>query len=207
MVRNYGLSVVLLLCLTFSWTSAQERKPVLLDSVVVRGSEKWWNADTQLNPLRLPPPPAGSVVRYYDLNGDSRPDVLRTVTTGGVPVQWIDDNADMRIGDVCGDLVDDCVMIDRDQDGQYGSYSDVIVDWVDTDDDGRADLQIYIDYRPSEKPKPWAGHYMLVFDTDKDNVFNYIDWNTFELRAWLHNRIADFYEDYHGNSTFLLILI
>ncbi len=41
MVRNYGLSVVLLFCLTFSWTSAQERKPVLLDSVVVRGSEKW----------------------------------------------------------------------------------------------------------------------------------------------------------------------
>lgn len=59
MVRNYGLSVVLLFCLTFSWTSAQERKPVLLDSVVVRGSEKWWNADTQLNPLRLPPPPDG----------------------------------------------------------------------------------------------------------------------------------------------------
>ena len=205
MVRNYGLSVVLLFCLTFSWTSAQEMKPVLLDSVVVGGSEKWWNADTQLNPLRLPPPPAGSVVRYYDLNGDSRPDVLRTVTTGGVPVQWIDDNADMRIGDVSGDLVDDCVMIDRDRDGQYGSYSDVIVDWVDTDDDGRADLQIYIDYRPSEKPKPWAGHYMLVFDTDKDDVFNYIDWNTFDLRAWLHNGIADFYEDYHGNSTFLKV--
>ena len=68
MVRNYGLSVVLLFCLTFSWTSAQERKPVLLDSVVVGGSEKWWNIDTQLNPLRLPPPPAGSVVRYYELH-------------------------------------------------------------------------------------------------------------------------------------------
>ena len=36
------------------------------------------------------------------------PDVLQTLTAGGVPVQWIDDNADMRIGDVSGDLVDDC---------------------------------------------------------------------------------------------------
>lgn len=205
MARYYGLTSALLFCLIFPCASAQDRTPVLLDSVLVDGSEKWWNADTQLNPLRLPPPPDGSVVRYYDLNGDSRPDVLQTVTAGGVPVQWIDDNADMRIGDVSGDLVDDCVMIDRDRDGQYGSYSDVIVDWVDTDDDGRADLQIYIDYRPSEKPKPWAGHYMLVFDTDKDNVFNYIEWNTFELRAWLHNGIADFYEDYHGNSTFLKV--
>lgn len=178
---------------------------VLLDSIIVDGGKNWWNARTQLNPLRLPPPQKGDVVRYYDLNGDGRPDMLRTVTVGGVPVQWIDDNGNMKIGDVGGDIVDDCVMIDRDRDGQYASYSDVVVDWVDTDNDGKADLQIYIDYRPAGKPRAWKGHYMLVFDTDKDDVFNYIDWNSFDLRCWLHDGIADFYEDYHGNSTFLKV--
>ena len=94
---------------------------VLLDSIVVDGSQNWWNAKTQLNPLRLPPPQKGDVVSYYDLNGDGKPDMLRTVTVGGAPVQWIDDNGNMKIGDVSGDLVDDCVMIDCDRNGEYGS--------------------------------------------------------------------------------------
>ena len=194
---------MLLIMLLSNGATAQNM--VLLDTIVAKGNQHWWNTNTQLNPLRLPPPPQGAVVRYYDLNGDGRPEVLQTETATGFPVQWIDDNGNMKVGDICGDIIDDCVMIDRDKDGVYGSYGDVIVDWVDTDESGVADLQIYIDYRPSAKPKPWEGHYMLVFDTDKDNVFNYIDWNTFKLRAWLHDGLADFYEDYHGNSTFLKV--
>ena len=196
-------SVILIALFISGVVSAQEMK--LLDSLSVGGDSNWWNADTQLNPLRLPPPSQGTIVRYYDLNGDGKPDVLRTETATGFPVQWIDDNDNMKVGDICGDIIDDCVLIDRNKDGVYGSYGDAIVDWVDTDDDGAADIQVYIDHRPTKERKPWAGHYMLVFDTDKDNVFNYIDWNTFKLRAWLHDGLADFYEDYHGNSTFLKV--
>ena len=46
---------------------------------------------------------------------------------------------------------------------------------------------------------------MWVVDTDKDDVFNYIDWNTFTLRCWIHNGLSDFYEDYNGKSTFMKI--
>jgi hypothetical protein len=204
MKRIFIFLIVAFAMLFSSALYAQEM--VLLDSIVVDGSQNWWNAKTQLNPLRLPPPQKGDVVSYYDLNGDGKPDMLRTVTVGGAPVQWIDDNGNMKIGDVSGDLVDDCVMIDCDRNGEYGSYTDVVVDWVDTDDDGRADLQTYVNYRRANDPSPKQGHYMLVFDTDKDDVFNYVDWNTFKIRCWLHYGQADFYEDYNGNSTFLKVL-
>lgn len=176
----------------------------LIDSLVVEGVPSWWNVSTQLNPLRLPPPPSGSVIRYYDLTGNGKPDLLRAETANGVAIQWIDDNNNMRIGDISGDLTDDCLMIDRNGDGQFGAMGDLVVDWVDTDNDGEADIQIIADY-PQDESLSRKGHFMMVFDTDKDNVFNYIDWNTFALRCWLHDGSSDFFEDYHGNSTFLKV--
>ena len=198
--------LIVLILLAFTQVLYGQNKMVFLDSIVVKGNQSWWNGNTRLNPLRLPPPQEGVKIYYYDLTGDGKPDVLRTETIGGVPVQWIDDNGDMKIGDVSGDIVDDCVMIDCNKDGQYASFKDVVVDWVDTDSDGKADFQTYINYRPGGIPKPKEGHYMIVFDLDKDNVFNYIDWNTFDIRCWFHYGISDFYEDYHGNSTFLKVL-
>ena len=44
-----------------------------------------------LIPYRLPPAPAGYKPTYIDLDGDGDPDILRTVTANGIPVQWIDD--------------------------------------------------------------------------------------------------------------------
>ena len=120
--------------------------------------------------------------------------------------QWIDDDDDMQEGDLEGDIDNDCLMIDRNKDGQYGGYGDLIVDWVGADDAGNPAMQVVVDNIPeADRMRTGNGHYMWVIDTDKDNVFNYIDWNTFTLRCWIHNGMADFYEDYNGKSTFLKI--
>lgn len=166
----------------------------------------WWNSATDLNTFRLPPPPLGAEITYIDLDGDGDPDLLRTQLPDGVPIQWIDDDDDMSYGDYWGDTDSDCLMIDRDRDGLFGHYEDLIVDWVDNDGDNIADMQLVVDNIAREKRGvSGGGHYMWVIDCDKDNVFNYIDWNSYELRCWLHSGQADFYTDYHGNSTFLKV--
>ena len=168
--------------------------------------KEYWNANTLLIPYRLPPAPAGYKPTYIDLDGDGDPDILRTVTANGIPVQWIDDDDDMQFGDLEGDTDNDCLMIDRNKDGVYGGYGDLIIDWVGEDEDGNPAMQVVVDNIPeANRMKAGNGHYMWVVDTDKDDVFNYIDWNTFTLRCWIHNGLSDFYEDYNGRSTFMKI--
>ena len=170
------------------------------------GKKEYWNANTLLIPYRLPPAPAGYKPTYIDLDGDGDPDILRTVTANGIPVQWIDDDDDMQYGDLEVDTDNDCLMIDRNKDGVYGGYGDLIIDWVGEDEDGNPAMQVVVDNIPeANRMKTGNGHYMWVVDTDKDDVFNYIDWNTFTLRCWIHNGLSDFYEDYNGKSTFMKI--
>ena len=170
------------------------------------GKKEYWNANTLLIPYRPPPAPAGYKPTYIDLDGDGDPDILRTVTANGIPVQWIDDDDDMQYGDLEGDTDNDCLMIDRNKDGVYGGYGDLIIDWVGEDEDGNPAMQVVVDNIPeANRMKTGNGHYMWVVDTDKDDVFNYIDWNTFTLRCWIHNGLSDFYEDYNGKSTFMKI--
>src|SRR3546814_4819770 len=82
----------------------------------------------------------------------------------------------------------------------------LIVDWVANNDQDNADMQVIVDYPSEEHEKVWPyGHYMWVLDTDNDDIFNYIDWNDFRLKAWDHNGTSDFYEDYSGHSLFLKV--
>lgn len=163
----------------------------------------YWNSPTHLVPLRLPSAPSGFNPEYLDLNNDGKPDALKTMTHNDVPVLWLDDDGNMRHGDTEGDLVNDCLLIDRNKDGFYGGYGDLIIDWVDEDGDGKADLQIVIEY-PEEGVKE-GGHFMIMRDLDNDNIFNYINYNDFSLRCWDHVGLSDFYEDYSGNTMFMKI--
>lgn len=172
----------------------------------VERNQQHWNSSGLFNTYHLTISP-DAPVEYLDLDGDGDPDVLRTKTWNHIPIQWIDDDDDMKEGDLEGDLDSDCLMVDRNKDGRYGAYSDVVVDWVDNDGDDVGDIQIYAEFASEEeKDKPWGpGHFMINMDLDQDNIMNYIDWNTFDIRCWLHDGLADFFEDYHGKGLFLKI--
>lgn len=105
-------------------------------------------------PLRLPPPPPGYKPENLDLNGDGKPDAIKSVTHNDIPILWLDDDGNMKEGDLEGDMVNDCLLIDRNKDGIYGGQGDLIIDWVDTDGDGKADMQIVVEY-----PKERTGKY------------------------------------------------
>lgn len=144
-------------------------------------------------------------VNYIDLDKDGDPDVLRTFINDSIPIQWIDDDDDMAYGALQGDMDNDCLMIDRNKDGKYGDELDLIVDWVDEDGNGNADLQIIAD-NAKRSERGWTpGHFMITVDTDKDGIFNFINWKTMQLEAWDHEGRSKFYQDYSGKSMFMKI--
>ncbi len=144
-------------------------------------------------------------IQFMDLDRDGDPDVLQTRSVGGIPVQWIDDDDDMHPDDLQGDRDSDCLMVDRNNDGTYGAFGDLMVDWVDEDKDGKADIQLIADNRDLENGAGDPGHFMISIDTDQDGVFNYVDWTTFKLEAWEHAGKCAFFSDYSGQSMFLKI--
>ncbi len=146
-----------------------------------------------------------SRVSYIDLDNDNDPDVLRTFINDSIPCQWIDDDDDMKNGDKQGDLDNDCLMIDRNKDGKYGDELDLIVDWNDTNEDGKADMQVLAD-NAKRTDRGWTpGHFMLSLDTDNDEIMNYIDWKTLQIEAWEHIGQCNFFQDYSGKSMLIKI--
>ena len=179
---------------------------VISEAQALPYDQKYWNQKLQIEPFRLPLPPVGYQVEYVDLNGDGKPDAIKSVTVNDTPILWLDDDGNMKEGDIEGDMINDCLLIDRNKDGIYGGQGDLIIDWVDTDDDGKADMQIVIEYPKKNTGEVWPnGHYMIMRDLDKDNIFNYINWNDFSLRCWDKNGVCDFYEDYSGQTMFMKI--
>ncbi len=142
---------------------------------------------------------------FVDLDKDGDPDVLRTFINDSIPCQWIDDDDDMKLSDRQGDYDNDCLMIDRNRDGFYGHALDLAVDYVDDDGDGRPDLQLVAD-NARLTDRGWTpGHFMIAIDTDKDGIFNFINWQTLELEPWAHEGRANFYQDYSGHTLFLKV--
>lgn len=175
-----------------SWSQEAEESDV---------DKSYWNNYTPLVSYRLPPPPVGYKPKLEDLDGDGDPDIIYSVTINDTPIMWIDDDDDMENSDYEGDTDSDCLLLDINKDGKYGDVNDAAFDWVDTDADGIADMQLYVDNAPRGTRR--GAHYMWMIDSDNDNIFNYFDWNTFRLRAWLHEGRSNFIEDYSGQSTFL----
>lgn len=165
----------------------------------------YWNTRLEIVPFRLPPSPPDYQPAYLDLDGDGDPDILKTVTTAHIPVMWIDDNDNMQSSDMAGDLNGDCLLVDRNKDGKYGSIGDLVIDWVEAHN-GQPAMQLIADYPAQEVNTIWPnGHYMWVLDTDEDHVFNYVDWNTFKLESWEHAGGSGFFPDYSGKSIFMKV--
>lgn len=156
--------------------------------------------------FRMPLPPPGFKPKLEDLNGDGKSEAIYSITGDSVPILWIDDDRDMKWTDIEGDMDNDCLLIDRNKDGIYGGDGDLVIDWVDSDNDGKADLQIVMDYPAVHATEVWPnGHVMILLDTDKDNIFNYIDWSTYQIKSWNKSGRAAFYTDYSGQSAFTKI--
>lgn len=165
---------------------------VLLLAALSAGARPYWNSRLRIMPLR---PPVGERPQFMDLDGDGRQDAVKAFIHGDIPILWLDDDENMENGDIEGDTVNDCLLVDRNADGTY----DLVVKFADLSGSGKADLQLIMDY-PVDNAAP---NLMYVFDDDGDGVFNYIDWNTLKVECWEKNGISDFYTDYSGNSTFL----
>ncbi|MFH4967441.1 hypothetical protein V8G61_04475 [Gaetbulibacter sp. M240] len=163
----------------------------------------YWNKDTQLLPWRLDP--MISNITYIDLDSDGDPDVLRGVLWDHIQIMWIDDDDDMKFGDLEGDTDSDCLLIDKNRDGLFAGPYDLSIDWSDNNDDGKADVQLLVNNAGLDKRNffDWEADFMYVLDDDGDGIMHYVDWNKIMMKAWEHNGHADFFEDYSGNSTFL----
>lgn len=156
-----------------------------------------------ITPFRLPLPQGE--VRYEDLDDDGDPDLLYAMVEGGVPVVWIDDDDDMKIGDLEGDMDNDCLLIDLNKDGRYGSEKDLNIDWSDEDGDGVADLQCIVDNVTKDEKGKWLSHYIWFIDNDKDGVLGYINWGNYKFEGWDHEGQSNFFCDYNGQSTMLKV--
>lgn len=163
----------------------------------------YWNVKLAINTFRLAPPPLSHKPEYLDLNKDGKIDAIKTVTHSDIPVLWLDDGASgIRKGDTEVDTANACLLIDRNKDGEY----DLIIKWLDEDGDGKADLQLVAEYPTQKTDLVWPyGHYMWVIDNQKDDIFNYIDWNTLRIDAWKRTGLSDFYLGYAGTKSFLKI--
>lgn len=170
----------------------------------VPDSAAYWNTHTQLVPWRMPM--TSKPVKYIDLDKDGDPDVLITTLFDDIPVMWIDDNDNMQYGDTEGDMVDDCLIIDRNRDGIFGGPMDLCIDWADENKDNIADIQVIVSNGSDRKFGyfDWDADFMYVIDFgEKDGIHNYVDWNLIRLMCWAHNGHANFFSDYHGNTLFL----
>jgi hypothetical protein len=170
---------------------------------IVAQTKTYWNQQTQLIPWR--PSFEITKLQYVDLDKDGDPDIISCFINDTIPVVWIDDDDDMKQGDWEGDTDNDCLLIDRNRDGIFAGPMDFSIDWSDEDGDGKADIQLIINNAGTKVRNyfDWGADYMYVIDVDKDQIMHFVNWNDIMMRAWEHNGHANFYKDYHGNSTFL----
>lgn len=172
---------------------------------LLKGQTKYWNEKTKLIPWRLPITTDKSTVKFEDITDDGTPDIIRTTILDNIPVLWIDDDHDLKYGDIEGDTDNDCLLIDRNKDGIFAGPEDLSIDWTDTDNDGIADIQIVVSNGKADVryKNDYDADYMCVIDIEKDDIKNFINWNEIVLRCWEHSGHSNFFQDYHGNTLFL----
>lgn len=150
-------------------------------------------------------PESLSEIVYFDFDNDGDPDALKYNIFDDMPLIWVDDDDDMEVNAIQGDLDNDCIMIDRDKDGMFSGPWDFSVDYGDEDNNGIADIQLVVDNGDPDKRNgwDWSSNIMwFIDDGEQDANFAYIDWNKLDMRCWEQYGHANFYTDYHGQTSF-----
>jgi len=149
-------------------------------------------------------PQFSSAVEYVDLDNDGDPDLIKSTIFDTLAIIWIDDDDDMKISDREGDLDNDCLIIDRNNDGTFAGPGDLSIDWVDTNNDGIADMQVIVENTMTDVKSywDWSSNYMWIIDQEQDETFHYVNWKDLVLQCWAHCGASHFYEDYHGQTLF-----
>lgn len=169
--------------------------------------KRYWNLQTTLQPRRLPLPDDMSKITHIDLDGDGKPDVIKYSIMGGIPVMWVDDDHNMKWTDIEGDMINDCLFIDRNKDGKFSGPEDLSIKWADNNSDGKPDMEFIVENGKVDirNTLDWNSNIMIIVDDDQEGVFKYIDWNLLKLRPWEHTGQCNFFTDYQGNVLFTKI--
>jgi hypothetical protein len=148
---------------------------------------------------------AEAEITYYDLDDDGDPDLMR-YQLESVTILWIDDDDDMKEGDLEGDLDSDCLLTDINGDGIFGGPHDLIIDWNDENGDQVADMQVLIQQTPNSEantgPEDAEGYYLWQIDYDNNGNFQSIDWRSLTLAAASESDLTQSLEAYSGDLTF-----
>ncbi|MEN8227691.1 MAG: hypothetical protein ABFS38_06010 [Bacteroidota bacterium] len=156
-----------------------------------------------IKPFHFHLPTDRQSLHYTDTDSDGDPDLLQYLILDTIPILWIDDDDDMKQGDLTGDLDNDCLMIDLNSDGKYGEALDIIIDWNDENSDGIADMQMILENSEIEQNGKWSSHYIYMINTDQKAVFNNLDWELFKMQGWERMGRCNFLSNYRGNNLML----
>lgn len=179
---------------------------VCIESNSQHNTNRYPQLEETITPFRLPFPNPESIEYIFAKKGKDLIGIKFEIGKG-IPALWLDDDNDMTSKDTEGDFDNDCLLIDLNKDGKYGDSGDLIIDYIDEDDDGKADYQVIIENGEKDYTGKWTSHYLWFVDNDQDGVFGYINWDSFKYEGWDHSGKANFFADYHGQSTMLKVHI
>ncbi|WP_299665954.1 hypothetical protein [uncultured Polaribacter sp.] len=144
-------------------------------------------------------------ILYTDLDKDGDPDIIE-LNWKGKRLRWFDENDNATMNDKWGDMINDALQVDMDNDGFYDGPADYNVKWADRDADGIPDIQIF-----SRNPKVGANWvfgksgaiYFVMIDPDNTGLLTDIEWNDLSVSWTRFDKGPNWRTNYHGNATFL----